>query len=159
MTCAPGSDSTTGLWQSMHSTLCPAEGCGSKGEWWRKDDPFLRTLLGWLFSTGVVTSPDHPNHPGVYSHNLKKTQTIKVKQGLLVSLHFTRFTLYDNDYLSITDGDGTTLMGRTSGYTKPANITSRTNVLKLLFTTNEETTRTGWSVNWSAVTPGAFTFP
>ena len=76
-----------------------------------------------------------------------------------MSLHFTVFALDLGDYLSITDGDGTTLMGRTSGYTKPANITSRTNVLKLLFTTNEEHPRTGWSVNWSAVTPGVFTFP
>ena len=76
-----------------------------------------------------------------------------------MSLHFTVFALDLGDYLSITDGDGTTLMGRTKGYSKPANITSKTNVVKLLFTTSEKDARTGWSVNWSAVTPGISTFP
>ena len=75
-----------------------------------------------------------------------------------MSIHFTVFATA-GDYLSITDGDGTTLMGRTSGYSKPANITSKTNVVKLLFTTNEHHPRTGWSVNWSAVTPGVSIFP
>ena len=32
MTCAPDSTNGSGLWQPMHSTLCPAEGCGSEGE-------------------------------------------------------------------------------------------------------------------------------
>ena len=107
-----------------------------------------------LFSTGVITSP---NHPGGYPSNLEKTQTIKVVQGLVLSLHFTVFALDLGDHLSITDGDGTTLMGRTSAYSKPANITSRTNVVKLLFTTNEAHSRTGWSVNWSAVSSGVLT--
>ena len=75
-----------------------------------------------------------------------------------MSIHFTVFATA-GDYLSITDGDGTTLMGRTKGYSKPANITSKTNVVKLLFTTNEDHSRTGWSVNWSAVTPGVLKFP
>jgi len=131
MTCAPDSTTGSGLWQPMHATLCPSDGCGREG---------------------VVTSP---NHPSGYPPNLQKTETLKVEQGLLLSLHFTVFALDLGDYLSITDGDGTALMERTSGYSKPANITSKTNVVKLLFTTNEEHPRTGWSVTWSAVTPGA----
>ena len=71
-----------------------------------------------------------------------------------MSLRFTSFALDLGDYLSITDGDGTILMGRTKGYSLPANITSRTNVVKLLFTTSPEHPRSGWSVNWTAVTPG-----
>ena len=35
MTCAPDSTTRSGLWQPMHSPLCPAEGCGSEGEWWK----------------------------------------------------------------------------------------------------------------------------
>ena len=38
MTCAPDSTTGSGLWQPMHSTLCPTEGCGSAGKWWRKHD-------------------------------------------------------------------------------------------------------------------------
>ena len=33
MTCAPDSTTGSGFWQPMHSTLCPAEGCGSEGEY------------------------------------------------------------------------------------------------------------------------------
>ena len=95
-----------------------------------------------------------PNHPEGYPPNSQKTQTIKVKEGLVVFLRFTVFALDGGDYLSITDGDGTTLMARKSGYSLPAKITSRTNTVKLLFTTNEEHPRTGWSVTWSAVKPG-----
>ena len=93
-----------------------------------------------------------PRHPDVYPSNLQKTQTIKVKEGLVVFLSFTVFALDGGDYLSITDGDGTTLMARKSGYSRPADITSRTNIVKLLFTTNEAHPRTGWSVTWNAVT-------
>ena len=35
MTCAPDSNTGSGLWQPLHSSLCPAEGCGSEGEWWK----------------------------------------------------------------------------------------------------------------------------
>ena len=94
-----------------------------------------------------------PNHPEGYPPNSQKTQTIKVKEGLVVFLRFTVFALDLEDYLSITDGDGTTLMGRKKGYSLPANITSRTNIVKLLFTSNKEHARTGWSVTWSALAP------
>ena len=94
-----------------------------------------------------------PNHPEGYPSNLQKTQTIKVKEGLVVFLRFTVFALDIGDYLSITDGDGTPFMESENGYILPADITSRTNIVKLLFTTNEEHPRTGWNVTWSAVTP------
>ena len=116
-------------------------------------------MLRWTFTsftTGVLTSP---NHPEGYPPNLQKTQTIKVKEGMVVSLRFTAFALAGpgagpGDYLSITDGDGTTLMPRKTDYSLPADIISRTNLVKLLFTTDEEHPRNGWSVTWSAVTPG-----
>ena len=37
MTCAPDLTNESGLWQPKHSVLCPTEGCGSEGEWWRKN--------------------------------------------------------------------------------------------------------------------------
>ena len=103
------------------------------------------------------------------------TETIKVKQGLILSLQFTAFDIEPafqspcNDHLTITDGDGTTLMEKSCGSTSegnvnvggqslgsslPAAIRSTSNVVNLVFSTNGSGTYTGWSVSWSAVTPG-----
>ena len=112
---------------------------------------------------------------------------IQVEQGLILSLQFTAFDIeepgYDYDYdtyeyddsltcydhLTITDGDGTTLMEKSCGSTSdgniligdqsigsslPANITSTSNIVKLVFSTSSSTTRPGWSISWMAVTPG-----
>ena len=131
-----------------------------------KHFPFLQTLL----ATGVVTSP---NYPGNYPSKLEKTETIQVQEELIISLHFTAFNIqawYDfdsdtyeidyesiigcRDHLTITDGDGTTLMEKSCGSTIPADIRSTSNIVKLVFITDHSDTRTGWSVSWSAVTPG-----
>ena len=119
----------------------------------------------------MVTSP---NYPGNYPNNLEKTDTIQVEQGLIISLQFTAFDIeaeYDYDYeeeeydyesftcpddhLTITDGDGTTLMEKSCGNSLPAAIRSISNIVKLVFITDDSDTGwTGWSVSWSAVTPG-----
>ena len=118
-----------------------------------------------------------PNHPGTYPDNLEKTETIQVEQGLTISLEFTAFDIQyaeycgdcSCDHLTITDGDGTTLMekscggstfdnvvigGQIIGSSLPPTITSRTNIVNLMFSTDDYGTRTGWSVSWSAVSPG-----
>ena len=98
-----------------------------------------------------------------------------MEQGLIVSLQFTVFDIYPpfatctRDHLTITDGDGTILMekscgsssegnalieGQSMGSALPANIKSRSNVVKLVFITSAVNSRSGWSVSWSAVTPG-----
>ena len=74
-------------------------------------------------------------------------------------LQFTAFNIQSHsscafDYLNVTDGDGTTLLGKACGSTLPANITSFSNVINLFFKTNADGTASGWSVSWSAVTPG-----
>ena len=118
-----------------------------------------------LLATGVVTSP---NYPGNYPNNLEKTETIQVEQGLVLLLQFTAFDVSyqstcPSDHLTITDGDGTTLMGKTCGSCPasslpcsflPAAIRSRSNVVNFLFVSNSDNTKTGWSVSWIAVTPG-----
>ena len=100
-----------------------------------------------------------------------------MEQGLILSLQFTAFDIeaeYDYDYdtyeydydsftcpydhLTITNGDGTTLMEKSCGATLPADITSTSNIVNLVFSTDGRTTSPGWSVSWSAVTPGVSIF-
>ena len=125
-----------------------------------------------LLQTGEVTSPNYPNN---YPNNLKKTEKIQVDEGLILSLEFTSFDIEshstcDYDHLKIMDGDGTTLMenscgsitshngvvvgGQSIGANLPARITSTSNMVVLLFSTDGITAGSGWSVSWSAVTPG-----
>ena len=85
-----------------------------------------------------------------------------MEEGLVLSLQFTAFDIdpprYDGycwDHLTITDGDGTTLMEKYCGATLPADIRSKSNVVKLVFSTDDwGGGNSGWSVSWNAVTPG-----
>ena len=112
-----------------------------------------------------------------------------MEQGLILTLQFTAFDIESHftcnyDHLTITDGDGTTLMEKScgsanwnniviggeniesslSGYgyggygqnigSLPPNITSTSNIVKLVFSTDNWNTRSGWSISWMAVTPG-----
>ena len=58
------------------------------------------------------------------------------------------------DHLNITDGDGTTLMGKTCGASLPANVTSVSNVINLVFKTDGSGSKKGWRVSWGAVRAG-----
>ena len=76
-----------------------------------------------------------------------------------MSLKFNAFNIeYDSscrdDHLTITDGDGTTLMGLRCGSSLPAAFTSISDTIKIKFVTNSYTTESGWSLSWTAVTPG-----
>ena len=109
--------------------------------------------------SGVVTSPNYPD--GDYPNNLNKTQTIQVKEGMAIILDFSEFDIQfhgesscDWDNLTITDGDGTTLLKESCGIKKPPRITSSTNTVHILFQTDETITRTGWRISWTAMTPG-----
>ena len=121
-----------------------------------------------LLTEGVVTSPNYPDN---YPNNLERTYTIQVGEGLIISLQFSAFRIeaeYDYDYdsetydpvlgcydhLTIMDGDGTTLMEKSCGSSLPAAITSRTNMIKVVFSTDHWTTKPGFSLSWTAVTPG-----
>ena len=123
------------------------------------------------FSTGVLSSP---NHPGYYQNNLDKTETIQVESGKLLKLEFTHFAVVGHpsfcetaDYVKIVDWDGTILMDKSCGYSLydpsssnyflPPIITTRSNRVKIFFHTDFAHTSTGWSLSWSAVTPGVKT--
>ena len=85
---------------------------------------------------------------------MNTTETITVKEGMVVVLEFTAFNTEVNyDKLTIRDGDGTTLMQERSGDCIPGKIWSKTNVVHLHFDTDSSGTRTGWNATWAASTP------
>ena len=118
-------------------------------------------------ATGVVTSPNHPSN---YPNNLDKTQFIEVESGKILRLEFTHFVVAGRpsdgcegwDFVKITDGDGTTLMDNSCGYSdpnwsphfQPPIITTRSNRVEIFFHTDGSGTASGWSLSWSEVTPG-----
>ena len=117
-------------------------------------------------ATGVVTSTNHPDN---YPNNLDKTQTIVVESGKILRLEFTSFAVTgdpfacESDFVKITDGDGTTLMDNSCGYSdQPSSswyflspiITTRSNRVEIFFHTDGSYAWNGWSFSWSAVTPG-----
>ena len=150
--CASDSTTGVGIWSLRH--VCPA-GCG-EGELWRH---YFQLVLHFSLTLkplvkGVVTSP---NHPGNYPSLLEQKEKIQVEEGLVIILQFTAFnTANSHDHMRITDGDGTILVGKAYGSGMPTNITSTSNIIDMLFRTDASTTREGWSVSWSAVTPGMF---
>ena len=134
-----------------------------------------------LKASGVVTSPNHPDN---YPRNLDKTQTIEVESGKILRLEFTAFAVEAYDistcpyaFVKITDGDGTTLMDNSCGHSSrdpsdsdnscgysdhpssslyflPPIITTKSNRVEIFFHTGGDGTESGWSLRWSAVTPG-----
>ena len=129
---------------------------------------FVEFNLKDCFTTGVVLSP---NHPQLYPHNLERTDTIQVESGKMLRLEFTRFQVYrcsgatcSCDYVKIVDGDGTTLLDRGCGYSDrplssswyflPPIFTTNTNAVDIFFHTDSSGASPGWSLNWTAVTPG-----
>ena len=100
---------------------------------------------------------------------MDRTESIQVQSGKTLRMEFTYFSIYpshncSSDYIKITDGDGTTLMDRSCGYTtssmyswtlfQPPTITTLTNTVNVHFRTDARYTKAGWSLNWTAVSPG-----
>ena len=88
----------------------------------------------------------------------------------MLRIEFTKIAIWwaqmcPRHYVKITDGDGTTLMDRGCGYGPggsktsasyflPPIITTLTNTVNIFFHTDGSGARTGWSLKWTAVTPG-----
>ena len=174
LACVPDSTTGAGLWQML--SPCPADGCGSGGEWFG-DNCQKCSLSGVqlerLLTTGVVLSP---NHPKSYPHNLERTDTIQAESGKMLRLEFTRFQVVrcssdtancSCDYVKIVEGDGTTLMDRGCGYSTttpssswyflPPIFITKTNAVDIFFYTDGSGAAPGWSLKWTAVTPGLTT--
>ena len=75
-------------------------------------------------------------------------------------MQFTAFDVESSstcsyDYVTIKNGDGTTLMEKTCGSSLPAAVTSTSNIVEIYFHTDGGDTESGWRLTWRAVTPGA----
>ena len=86
-------------------------------------------------------------------------ETIEVERGLLIAIKFTFFDVEESgesscwDYVTITDGDGTSLLGVNCGTGIPRARTSITNTVRVAFHTNGRIVRSGWRLEWTPVTP------
>ena len=116
-------------------------------------------------SLGVVYSPNYPEN---YPDDIDSMQTIEVDKGNILSIEFTAFDVEhssscDYDHLTIIDGDGTRLMEKSCGSdgnlvignqtitsTLPPAIKSWSNSVNFLFVTDGSSSRSGWSINWTA---------
>ena len=102
------------------------------------------------------------NYPCKYPGNLKQTETIIAKEGMVVDLEFTAFKTWWYDELKIQDNDGTILLPARTGHDLPPPVRSRTNVVHLQFVTRwinycarricnfGYITRRGWSATWTS---------
>ena len=106
-------------------------------------------------------------------------ETIEVESGKLLRLEFTLFDVWwtgsncQEDYVKVTDGNGTTLMDNSCGFSStdpssfwyflPPILTTGSNRVEIFFHTSihpDAYSPPGWSLSWSAMTPGvkALTF-
>ena len=115
----------------------------------------------------MITSPNHPDN---YPDNIDKVEHIIVETRKILRLEFTAFAVFTyittcpTDFVRITDGDGTTLMDNSCGYSssdpssslyfQPPILTTKTNKVEIYFHTNDNTARSGWSLRWTAVAEG-----
>merc|ERR1712013_802970 len=120
------------------------------------------TKYKWPLCTGTLISQDRiataKHCLDKYPNDLRNTTTIEVEKGMIVALKFTAFNVEwgddscPYDHLTIEDGDGSTLL-ETCGNRLPEDLVSKSNVVKLNFTTDESVAESGWSVTWSAEKP------
>ena len=102
-------------------------------------------------TSGEMKSPNFPND---YPPEIHQRKTIQVAKGKVINIHFTDFELEHPgqfDYVEITDGDGSRL-GRFNGnqnHDPDLNVTSNTEIVHLLFHTDEGTEERGWKLEWS----------
>jgi len=134
---------TGGQWKDFVVSRCPST-CNA-----------CECSEGFIEGSGVLSSP---NHPGRYPNNYDKTASIEVEKGETISIEFTAFEVEKSrtcayDHLTILEGDGTTLMSKTCGYSLPPPLTSKSNKVEVIFKTDSSVTKSGFKLNWSAVKP------
>merc|ERR1712112_153377 len=104
-------------------------------------------------NSGVVKSE---NYPSKYPNKLDKTYPVEVASGKRIKITFNDIEIESHrrcafDYVMIKDGDGSTLLSKTCGTNKPADVTSRTNKVNIIFHTDHIETKIGFKLTWTEV--------
>jgi len=97
-----------------------------------------------------------PNYPSNYPDNQDQTYPVTVAAGKVIKLWFTDFKVEAHssckyDWVEIIDNDGTNLLGKSCGMTKPKEIISRTNKLNVKFHSDHNTNYKGFRAEYEAV--------
>ncbi|XP_006894385.1 PREDICTED: cubilin-like [Elephantulus edwardii] len=105
------------------------------------------------FSTGIIRSPSYSYSD--YPNNMYCLYTITVRVDKVIQLKFNDFdvvpsTLCSQDYLAIYDGSNVTdpLLGMFCGSKLPPNVRGNSNILLLVFKTDEFQTARGWKITF-----------
>jgi len=111
------------------------------------------TSTGGGVNSGVVKSE---NYPSKYTNKLDKTYPVEVASGKRIKISFDDFEIEPHyacfyDYVMIKDGDGSTVLPMTCGTNKPADVTSRTNKVNVIFHTDNSGARRGFKLTWTEV--------
>jgi len=96
------------------------------------------------------------NYPANYPDNEDKEFPITVADGHVISLMFTDWQIEAHascayDWLQVVDGDGSVLLDKTCGDTKPGKITSKTKSLKIKFFSDSSVNFKGFRAEYEAV--------
>jgi len=118
---------------------------------------------GWTLNwNSIASAPEpqllsSPGYPGNYTNNLNETYTITAPmEDQQIEISFTHFAIEGEadcmyDTLRIVDADGTVLLPPSCGYLEPAPVMSRTNQVKVIFTTDMSVVDTGFELEWRVV--------
>jgi cubilin len=106
--------------------------------------------------TATSGSLQSDNYPKNYPNGQHKTYTITAPAGKVVEVEFDSFTVEAHgscayDYLMAMDGDGSVLMKKKCGPAKPAQFTSKTNKVTILFHSDSSVPAKGFKLSWKAV--------
>merc|ERR1719318_2177626 len=97
-----------------------------------------------------------PNYPSNYPDNQDTTYPVSVEAGKKIKLSFTEFKIEADssckyDWVEVVDNDGTILLEKSCGMTKPKEIISRTNKLVVKFHSDQNTNFKGFHATYEAV--------
>ncbi|XP_078571590.1 CUB and sushi domain-containing protein 3-like [Branchiostoma floridae x Branchiostoma japonicum] len=121
------------------------------GQGWGFSAPTCDAVCGGNITgraSGVVYSP---NYPWRYDNNLHCAWTIEVSLGMGVKMTPDWTSLDDNDKLIFYDGDredNDTLIGEFNGGDIPNDVRSSSNVIHLVFTSDESIRQYGFAINY-----------